>query len=212
MRACTCVLPSKLKSKFIKQSHQSHHFKKSSLLFFGPELLRLRLPLFVCLHPDGWDHNASLSCEGEGDALLIIGTFVDEERVKRLFALVLQSFTWEGLEQRVFRVEQAEVSVLWWQNWVMSIIHHSCKMTQGAHACIAAAVLRGQNEIPETDLFDRSLARSQSLPPTSPTPSHTKERESSRCSKLKTTQKFQKEPPCIIPWGSHFLAFHSCSW
>lgn len=187
MRACTCVLQSKLKSKFIKQSHQSHHLKKSSLLFFGPQLLRLRLPLLVCLHPDGWDHNASLSCEGEGDALLIIGTFVDEERVKRLFALVLQSFTWEGLEQRVFGVEQAEVSVLWRQNWAMSIIHHSCKMTQGAHACTTAAVkfpkliyFTGPWRDPSPCLLPAQHLLTQ------------KSVKSSRCGKLKTTQKNSK--------------------
>lgn len=132
--------------------------KKSSFLFFRCELLRLSPPLFVCLHPDGWDHHASFSCEGEGDALLVIGTFIDKERIKRLFAPVLQHFTWEGLEQGVFRAEQAEVSVLYeakitWASEVCFSTGVSYESSNGTSDCTAVVVLNNLIYIPEPDLW-----------------------------------------------------------
>lgn len=81
-------------------------------LLFRCESLFVSLLLLFCLHPDSGKRHASFSREREGDALLVISTFIDEERIKRFFAFVPQCFTRESLEKRVFGVERAEVSVL----------------------------------------------------------------------------------------------------
>lgn len=47
----------------------------------------------------------------EGDPLLVVGTFVDEERVE-FFSLVLQRLPGEGQEHRVSFLEQLEILVL----------------------------------------------------------------------------------------------------
>lgn len=88
------------------ECHISFMSETFSLLFFRCESLLLRL------HLDRRNHYSSLPRQVEGDAFLIVSTFIDEERIKRFVAFVCQCFPWERLEQRVFRVKQAEVSVL----------------------------------------------------------------------------------------------------
>ena len=68
--------------------------------------------LQAALHLHRGDLHAPPAGQGEGDALLVVGTLVDEEGVQGLGPLVAQGGPREGLEQGVVRTEEAEVLVL----------------------------------------------------------------------------------------------------